>query len=960
MLRAALMATPEPGGDLRELVSDGLGLAVALAPGAAPPIFMARSDCVILASAIDLGAGARVVMTEAERSARAAATAIALEDREAALRRSAGQEVLGVEGRGISDKRLLHVWAAQPEAEGTESPNAAVAWLASFGEAPVRVDAAGRGDSASWLVRDLATLDELSRVTPTGDDLQYMRLLAPARNRLHEAAGALVLPAGRDEDAAFRKLAYQLADRERAFREAQARAVADPWADFEARSARYLSQLARLGPGGWVDDGTAKDLVIARTDCRKLAKALDVLAGASQRTDEARAAAYKAGTKLRWIETDRLLAEMPVVRIKDASGGRIRVAPMEDAGIRSVLDVLRWGSPLEAIPGVGEASAARAESAARSIRQTTYEETPVRIDVTQRSQHATQLLAKLAAWDALRRASPSAAAKEALASLSPLRGGFSTADAARVLPLRPGAVDTFEQASAALLAAAESVLEASTRASSAVPSDAWADFLDRPADYFTMLAELGLAAEDEEHSHGDLPDEIVQAIRRHELHTDHLTASLRGYQAFAAKFALVQRKVIIGDEMGLGKTVEALAVLAHLHAKGHSHFLVVCPAAVVTNWTREVAGKSTLRAHRLHGQGRDWAVRNWVRGGGVAVTTYDSLGWFEGLPDSMDLACVVVDEAHYIKNPNALRTERTVELIDGCRRAILMTGTPLENRVEEFRNLASYVRPDLVVDAEGFAPKRFRRQIAPAYLRRNQEDVLTELPGLVEVEEWLPLSSADRATYEGAVLEGNFMAMRQAAMLAGLRSQKVDRLLEIIAESQLNGRRVIVFSYFREVLSRVQGLIEGPVFGPITGAVAPAARQTMVDAFSRAAGGAVLLAQIVAGGQGLNIQAASVVVICEPQLKPTLEAQAIARAHRMGQVQSVQVHRLLSEEGVDARIVEILAEKRLLFDEFARKSEMVGAAPEALDVTEAALARQVVAEERERLARAGNEQQELG
>lgn len=115
----------------------------------------------------------------------------------------------------------------------------------------------------------------------------------------------------------------------------------------------------------------------------------------------------------------------------------------------------------------------------------------------------------------------------------------------------------------------------------------------------------------------------------------------------------------------------------------------------------------------------------------------------------------------------------------------------------------------------------------------------------------------------------------------------------------------------------------------------------------------MLVSQIQAGGVGLNIQAASVVVICEPQLKPTLEDQAIARAHRMGQLQRVQVHRLLSDEGVDQRIVEILAEKRRLFEDFARHSETASSAVEAYGVSEAELARQIVAEERERLGEEG-------
>ena len=310
---------------------------------------------------------------------------------------------------------------------------------------------------------------------------------------------------------------------------------------------------------------------------------------------------------------------------------------------------------------------------------------------------------------------------------------------------------------------------------------------------------------------------------------------------------------------------------------------------------------------------------------------------------------LLVEEAHYIKNPAALRTRNSRALIDGCDRAVLLTGTPLENRIEEFRNLVTYLQPKLVVDTDGLSPSKFRRQVAPAYLRRNQEDVLTELPDQVEVDEWLTFSDEDAAAYRAAVGAGNFMTMRQAAMLGGPKSIKLQRLVEIVGEAEDNGRRVVVFSYFRDVLDQVARALPGRVFGPLTGSVPAPKRQALIDEFSAAGHGAVLVAQIVAGGVGLNIQAASVVVICEPQLKPTTEWQAIARARRMGQLESVQVHRLLSEEGVDQRIRDILARKSELFEEFARESDTAKSAPEAYDVSEAQIAREIIAEERERL-----------
>jgi SNF2 family DNA or RNA helicase len=133
--------------------------------------------------------------------------------------------------------------------------------------------------------------------------------------------------------------------------------------------------------------------------------------------------------------------------------------------------------------------------------------------------------------------------------------------------------------------------------------------------------------------------------------------------------------------------------------------------------------------------------------------------------------------------------------------------------------------------------------------------------------------------------------------------------------------------------------------------VSTSERQNMVDRLTAAKGAAVLVSQIQAGGVGLNIQAASVVILCEPQVKPSMESQAIARAHRMGQVRSVQVHRLLIEDSVDQRMLEILGSKQALFDEYARQSDIAVNTPEAMDISEVALARDVVAAEQERLAK---------
>lgn len=138
-------------------------------------------------------------------------------------------------------------------------------------------------------------------------------------------------------------------------------------------------------------------------------------------------------------------------------------------------------------------------------------------------------------------------------------------------------------------------------------------------------------------------------------------------------------------------------------------------------------------------------------------------------------------------------------------------------------------------------------------------------------------------------------------------------------------------------------------YGPITGSVAAARRQEVVDEFATAPAGSVLVSQVAAGGVGLNIQAASIVVITEPQLVPAVEDQAVGRVHRMGQLRPVQVHRLLVEDSVDERIEELLAGKRHVFDTYARESSLADRTLAAVDVSEAELARQVVAAEQARL-----------
>jgi SNF2 family DNA or RNA helicase len=243
--------------------------------------------------------------------------------------------------------------------------------------------------------------------------------------------------------------------------------------------------------------------------------------------------------------------------------------------------------------------------------------------------------------------------------------------------------------------------------------------------------------------------------------------------------------------------------------------------------------------------------------------------------------------------------------------------------------------------------------------------VLHELPDKIEIEDWVQHSREDEAAYVAAVRAGKLMDMRQAAYRSPT-SAKLERLEQIVDEASEDQRKVVIFSYFLHVLATVGSRLDS-VVGIITGAVPPSGRQQMVDEFTEQHGHAVLLNQIEAGGVGINLQAASIVIITEPQWKPSTEEQAIARAHRMGQVRTVQVHRLLAKDCIDERICEIQQGKRLLFDEFARKSDAKDAdrravdtsdhRPEVLDDESVPVAQRVLAAERHRLGLDGTSRQ---
>ncbi len=498
------------------------------------------------------------------------------------------------------------------------------------------------------------------------------------------------------------------------------------------------------------------------------------------------------------------------------------------------------------------------------------------------------------------------------------------------------------------------ILEEVDRERQTETPDVWEDFKKDPNAYYTKIEEIDPKLLGNDDVLYGLPEELARDVQAQELDLEGLSCTLRRYQELGVKYIIHQQRVLLGDEMGLGKTVQAIGAMVHLRNNGATHFVVVCPASVITNWCREIVKHSDLSVIRIHGTGRAVAFAKWIEEGGVAVTTYETTEYLH-LEESFDF--MVVDEAHYIKNPSAKRTMNVKRLCSHTNRLFFMTGTAIENKVEEMISLLHILQPKIGQDVKNItflsgAPQ-FRKKVSPVYYRRKREDVLTELPELIEFKEWCDLNADEWSIYHTAILAKDYTLARRVSWNVPNINHctKGKRMLEIVEEAKTEGRKVIIFSFFLDTIAKVTRLLEGSCVQAINGSVSPQRRQEIIDEFDKAPAGTVLPAQIQSGGTGLNIQSASVVIICEPQFKPSIENQAISRAYRMGQARNVLVYRLLADETIDERIMDLLADKQTIFDAFADESV---AGDETLELDQATFS-QMMEEERKKIE---GEQQE--
>jgi superfamily II DNA or RNA helicase len=424
-----------------------------------------------------------------------------------------------------------------------------------------------------------------------------------------------------------------------------------------------------------------------------------------------------------------------------------------------------------------------------------------------------------------------------------------------------------------------------------------------------------------------------------------LTGRLRGYQRAGVDWLCFLRDARLGallaDDMGLGKTLQVLCAL-----RGRA--LVVAPTSVLHSWREEIRRfRPGLRTCVYHG-----ARRRLDASADVTLTTYALLRLDAEALGARDWDAVVLDEAQAIKNPDS-QVARAAYALRGDWR-VALTGTPVENRLDELWSQLHFANPGLlgsrarfqrryagpIADGKPGAAEELRSRIRPFVLRRLKREVAPELPPRTEMTLHCELGEAERRVYDavraatrrdvvsqlqrgGSVLAAleALLRLRQAAchraLVPGQRaegSSKVDLLLEELDTVVADGHKALVFSQWTGLLDRVEPPLRaaGIAFTRLDGATRD--RGAVVEGFQSEAGPPVLLISLRAGGTGLNLTAADHVFLLDPWWNPAVEDQAADRTHRIGQTRPVMVYRLVAEDTVEERILDLQARKRALAD----------------------------------------------
>jgi superfamily II DNA or RNA helicase len=412
---------------------------------------------------------------------------------------------------------------------------------------------------------------------------------------------------------------------------------------------------------------------------------------------------------------------------------------------------------------------------------------------------------------------------------------------------------------------------------------------------------------------------------------------------------------VLADDMGLGKTVQVLALLELYRTPARSSglpSLVVAPRSLVYNWIDEAQrSPPRLKVVQYHGPDRE-ALQSTLGQYDLVVTTYGTLRRDVGFLAKVEFDTVVLDEAQAIKNP-ASESAKAARLLD-ARHRLALTGTPVENHLGELGSLFEFLNPGLLgrlpaLDAlsSGRTPSEqelalVARGMRPFILRRTKAQVLPDLPPKTEQVLFCELGPGQRELYDGLrasyqatllekvesqglaassiqVLEA-LLRLRQVACHPGLvkeeweeaGSAKLDALFDQVDEVLDEGHKVIIFSQFTKLLGYVRRHLDraDSTYAYLDGQTRN--RGEVVERFQTDPSCNLFLISLKAGGVGLNLTAAGYVYLLDPWWNPAVEAQAIDRAHRIGQAQPVFAYRMIAQDTVEEKMLELQRSKRQL------------------------------------------------
>ena len=451
-----------------------------------------------------------------------------------------------------------------------------------------------------------------------------------------------------------------------------------------------------------------------------------------------------------------------------------------------------------------------------------------------------------------------------------------------------------------------------------------------------------------------------------------LQANLRDYQqegfSWLARLAHWGAGACLADDMGLGKTLQALALIVSRASLGPT--LVLAPTSVCLNWYNETQRFAPTLNPVQFGQGGKAGRQTHIDQAGpfdLVICSYGLLATEQERLQSIRWCNIVADEAQALKNPQAKRTQAALALNAGFK--LVTTGTPIENHLGELWTLFRFINPGLLGSLESFnkrfagpienhqdslAGEHLKRLVQPFILRRLKTDVLNELPPRTEITISVPLSQDERAFYEALrrqavenLTEKNkdekpgskqlkalaeIMRLRRACCNPRLitpetqiPSAKLDAFAEIVEELIENNHRALVFSQFVGHLELVREYLDqrNMIYQYLDGSTPIKQREKAVNRFQSGEGD-VFLISLKAGGSGLNLTAADYVIHLDPWWNPAVEDQASDRAHRMGQKRPVTIYRLVAENTIEQKIINLHSEKRDLADSLLDGSDMSG------------------------------------